>query len=171
MRVRGARSVFARCGDKRVTSRLIHDILQTVLINRFPNASRQRGSRTALLPLEIIACLSSSDSVEMLTASMNTLRCFMKSSSSRQVIRTQLMVVLAAFFALAFWFVITPASLAGSPPTNDCTVCHKRTQTILLGCSSLDNRRHLDHGDPATACPSSLVASERDKFKGNDKKE
>ena len=33
-----------------------------------------------------------------------------------------------------------------------CMVCHKRSQTLILPCNSLEYRRHIDHGDPANAC-------------------
>lgn len=33
-----------------------------------------------------------------------------------------------------------------------CTLCHKRTTTLMLACDSLDYRRHIDHGDTMGAC-------------------
>jgi len=45
--------------------------------------------------------------------------------------------------------------LATPAPSGDCTVCHKRTQTLVLTCDSLDFQRHLDHGDTVGACPPS----------------
>ena len=38
------------------------------------------------------------------------------------------------------------------PPPNECMVCHKHN-TLIVPCSSLEYRRHLDHGDPVGACP------------------
>jgi hypothetical protein len=39
-------------------------------------------------------------------------------------------------------------------PEGDCTVCHKRRQTLSnLPCQSLAYRRHRDHGDTDGACP------------------
>ncbi len=38
-------------------------------------------------------------------------------------------------------------------PLNECGVCHKGTQTLILPCSSLGYRRHLDHGDAIGPCP------------------
>lgn len=61
--------------------------------------------------------------------------------------------------ALAFVLCFTTV-LAGAPPPPQCTVCHKRTQTQTYDCSSLDYQRHLDHGDPAMACPSSRSEEE-----------
>jgi hypothetical protein len=37
-------------------------------------------------------------------------------------------------------------------PSGECTVCHKRTQTLTLPCDSLDYQRHLDHGDTVGPC-------------------
>jgi hypothetical protein len=44
--------------------------------------------------------------------------------------------------------------LAAPAPSGECTVCHKRTQTIELPCNSTDYLRHLDHGDTIGPCPS-----------------
>jgi CSLREA domain-containing protein len=44
---------------------------------------------------------------------------------------------------------------------NECTVCHKRTQTLVLPCNSFDYRRHLDHGDPPNACPPTGAKGDR----------
>lgn len=38
------------------------------------------------------------------------------------------------------------------PMETQCSVCHKRTSTLIFPCSSLDYRRHLDHGDVPGAC-------------------
>jgi hypothetical protein len=46
-------------------------------------------------------------------------------------------------------------------PTDDCTICHKRTQTLNIGCSSMEYRRHLDHGDTLGACPPSKKPSDQ----------
>jgi hypothetical protein len=54
----------------------------------------------------------------------------------------------AATLAVAFWFSTTPSGIAQA----QCTVCHKRTQTLTFPCASLDYRRHLDHGDTMGAC-------------------
>jgi hypothetical protein len=56
--------------------------------------------------------------------------------------------LLVAILSATFWIV---SAAAGGSPT-DCTVCHKRTQTITLGCNTLEYRRHLDHGDAMGAC-------------------
>ncbi|MDQ2919599.1 MAG: hypothetical protein M3R10_06950 [Verrucomicrobiota bacterium] len=52
---------------------------------------------------------------------------------------------------MAFWFAASHSGVAQSP-SDTCTVCHKKVQTLMLDCSSLDYRRHLDHGDPQRAC-------------------
>jgi len=54
----------------------------------------------------------------------------------------------AATLAVAFWFSTTPSGIAQA----QCTVCHKRTQTLQFPCASLDYRRHLDHGDRMGPC-------------------
>lgn len=62
---------------------------------------------------------------------------------------TRLSLVVIA--AVTFWFAASRIGVAQSP-SDTCTVCHKRVQTLTLDCSSLDYRRHLDHGDPQRAC-------------------
>jgi len=57
-------------------------------------------------------------------------------------------LMVAVTLAVAFWFTTTPSGQAQA----QCTVCHKRTQTLTFPCNSLDYRRHLDHGDPMSAC-------------------
>jgi hypothetical protein len=54
----------------------------------------------------------------------------------------------AATLGVAFWFSTSPTSVAQA----SCPVCHKRTTTLTFPCASLDYRRHIDHGDPPTAC-------------------
>jgi hypothetical protein len=61
---------------------------------------------------------------------------------------------------LATWTFAAIASLqaqdtkGGDPPEAICNVCHLGTTTLPLTCNSLDWRRHIDHGDPMGACPS-----------------
>ena len=52
--------------------------------------------------------------------------------------------------------------------TSECTVCHKHTQTITLPCSSMDYRRHLDHGDSIGACPPAKKTSAQTESLGLD---
>jgi hypothetical protein len=49
--------------------------------------------------------------------------------------------------------VVDPSVKAEPEGDDDCTVCHKRRQTLILPCQSLSYRRHVDHGDTAGACP------------------
>jgi hypothetical protein len=58
--------------------------------------------------------------------------------------------------------------LAASGPSGDCTVCHKRTQTLTLPCNSMEYRRHLDHGDTLGACPPSTKPSDQTDSLGRD---
>ncbi len=46
----------------------------------------------------------------------------------------------------------TPTVTPTPTPPNQCEVCHRRTQTIILPCNSLEYQRHLDHGDQPGAC-------------------
>lgn len=73
---------------------------------------------------------------------------------NEQQMRTRALILLTASLAAVFWSLSIPSALAG---TNNCVVCHKRTQTIFLACNSLEYRRHLDHGDPPTPCPGTAV--------------
>jgi hypothetical protein len=59
-----------------------------------------------------------------------------------------------AMLAVAFWFSTSPSGLAQEQTggVSTCSVCHKRTTTMTFDCSSLDYRRHLDHGDTMGAC-------------------
>jgi hypothetical protein len=70
---------------------------------------------------------------------MNRLRLL----SSRSI-ATLALFAIVAILGNAFW--------ASAGVSTDCTVCHKRTQTITLGCNTLEYRRHLDHGDAMGAC-------------------
>ncbi|HEV3410142.1 MAG TPA: hypothetical protein VG095_07600 [Chthoniobacterales bacterium] len=56
-----------------------------------------------------------------------------------------------ALASSAFWFATAPLAQAQDGVTN-CQVCHKRSQTLTFPCSSLEYRRHLDHGDAMGAC-------------------
>jgi hypothetical protein len=67
--------------------------------------------------------------------------------------RMSLWMVAAAIFAGAFWFAAAPSGIADP---NDCTICHKRTATLVVQCNSLDYRRHKDHGDTDGACSPSM---------------
>jgi hypothetical protein len=58
--------------------------------------------------------------------------------------------------------------LAAPAPSGDCTVCHKRTQTLMLPCNSMEYRRHLDHGDSVGACPPSKKPSDQTDSLGSD---
>ena len=55
-----------------------------------------------------------------------------------------------AMLAVAFWFSTGSPGMAQDPSI--CTYCHKRTTTQMLPCTSLEYRRHLDHGDTIGAC-------------------
>lgn len=70
-----------------------------------------------------------------------------------------------AALAVSFWVATTPSAGAspvgarrvieaeeGDGSTSQCTICHKRRQTLTLTCNSLDYRRHIDHGDTIGAC-------------------
>jgi hypothetical protein len=46
--------------------------------------------------------------------------------------------------------------LAEPTPEDECTVCHKRSKTLVLPCSSMEYHRHLDHGDSVGACPNGV---------------
>ena len=79
----------------------------------------------------------------------------------------QLAKASALFFAplslgLCFWLITGSAGLAD----NTCTVCHKRTLTIMVPCNSLDYRRHKDHGDPDGACAASRTNRKSDTERG-----
>jgi hypothetical protein len=58
--------------------------------------------------------------------------------------------------------------LAAAAPSGDCTVCHKRTQTLVLPCNSMEYRRHLDHGDIIGECPPSKKPSNQPDSLGQD---
>lgn len=72
-------------------------------------------------------------------------------------VSTRALLLLAMAFAAAFLFLTSREGFAGS---NNCVVCHKRTQTLTLPCNSLEYRRHIDHGDPMTACAATSVLKE-----------
>jgi hypothetical protein len=76
-------------------------------------------------------------------------------SSNRNTASTPAWMAITAILAGAFWFATTPAGMAGpsaTPPPNDCTICHKRMQTLVVPCNSLEYQRHRDHGDTDGAC-------------------
>jgi hypothetical protein len=79
--------------------------------------------------------------------------------TANPAIRTPAILIVAATLAVTFWFMASSTGLAVSP--NQCTVCHKRTTTLVLACNSLEYQRHIDHGDPATACPASRAEKDR----------
>ena len=85
---------------------------------------------------------------------MKTLPRFAKFFTSERPIRTRAIIVTAASLAMTFWFLSNPSAVAG----NTCMVCHRRITTLILACNSLEYQRHLDHGDPASACPKLLSA-------------
>ena len=77
---------------------------------------------------------------------MNKIQARFKLGSTN--VRTSISVALLAAAAAALWFSASSPGLAD----NNCTVCHKGTQTLVLTCNSLEYRRHKDHGDPDGAC-------------------
>ncbi|MDQ6861795.1 MAG: hypothetical protein M3032_11650 [Verrucomicrobiota bacterium] len=56
-------------------------------------------------------------------------------------------VMLAITAAVAFWITTSPTHAQGQ-----CTVCHKRSQTLTFPCGSLQYNGHLAHGDPMGPC-------------------
>lgn len=78
---------------------------------------------------------------------MKTPQSLQSPSNGRTGFRTVVWTLVTAILAGAFWFVTVPSSMGGA-----CTVCHKNVQTLNLPCSSLEYRRHKDHGDPDGAC-------------------
>ena len=75
--------------------------------------------------------------------------------NGRKSIAASIAVMLLGTLAGAFWLATTPSGLAqdGAPtPPPQCSVCHKRLQTLTFPCNSLEYRRHLDHGDAQRAC-------------------
>jgi hypothetical protein len=62
-------------------------------------------------------------------------------------ISTSAGIILATALATSFWFATAPKASAA-----DCTICHKRTSTLVVECGSIDYRRHIDHGDTNGAC-------------------
>lgn len=68
---------------------------------------------------------------------------------SRSRLVTPLGLIILATLAVAFWMSTSSSGLAQEP---QCSVCHKRTQTLTFPCNTLDYQRHLDHGDPMNAC-------------------
>lgn len=57
---------------------------------------------------------------------------------------------LLALGSLGLVFAFAAAPIARAQGT--CTVCHKKTTTLMFVCGSIDYRRHIDHGDPMQAC-------------------
>lgn len=45
-------------------------------------------------------------------------------------------------------------------PAEDCTVCHKQRNTLVLPCNGLAFQRHIGHGDTPGQCPA--TAGSRD---------
>lgn len=62
----------------------------------------------------------------------------------------RLPVVFALLVAsvVSLWFVVAPRAEA----VTLCDVCHKGVLTVSTVCSSLDYRRHKDHGDADGPC-------------------
>lgn len=85
------------------------------------------------------------------------------SSESKPDRRIPALLLTAAALALAFCF---SATAGVPPPPPQCTVCHKRTQTQMYDCSGLEYQRHLDHGDPPTACGGTPTEVDRESKKG-----
>ena len=71
-------------------------------------------------------------------------RWFRKHQSS-----TSASLIAVAFLSATFWLV---TSALASPKQVLCTVCHRRTTTLMLPCDGLEYQRHLDHGDTMGAC-------------------
>ena len=46
----------------------------------------------------------------------------------------------------------TPTPTPTPTPPNQTTICHRRTQTLVLASNSLELQRHLDHGDTVGQC-------------------
>src|SRR5437762_2431850 len=61
----------------------------------------------------------------------------------RRRLGTPTLFFLAAILGVVFWSFVSSVGFAGS----SCMVCHKRTTTLTLLCSSLEYQRHLAHGD------------------------
>ena len=63
---------------------------------------------------------------------------------------TRIPLVFALIIAsvVSLWFAVAPRAQAGV----NCDVCHKGVLTVTTICSSLDYRRHKDHGDPDGPC-------------------
>ncbi len=45
-------------------------------------------------------------------------------------------------------------------PAEDCTVCHKQRNTLVLPCNGLAFQRHVSHGDTFGACPPTMGSRE-----------
>ena len=58
--------------------------------------------------------------------------------------------LLAVTLLSAIFWLVTNA--LASPKQVICTLCHRRTTTIMLPCDGLEYQRHLDHGDSMGAC-------------------
>ena len=58
-------------------------------------------------------------------------------------------VLFASATVLAVLTVLPPQIEAQS---NQCTVCHKRRDTLVLTCGSPEYIRHKDHGDTDGPC-------------------
>jgi hypothetical protein len=57
-------------------------------------------------------------------------------------------LMLAATLAATLWLATSPVGQAQA----QCTVCHKRSQTLTFPCNSLQYNGHLAHGDTMGAC-------------------
>ena len=76
---------------------------------------------------------------------------FFDSSRPKSMARASLAVVLAISFAVNLWFAFSHRGLAATT----CTICHKRTTTLIVTCGSIDYQRHKDHGDTDGPCEAS----------------
>ena len=73
------------------------------------------------------------------------------SSRFGRIGRSLLAVILIVAFLVSMLFALSRRSYADST----CTICHKRTTTLVVTCGSLDYQRHKDHGDTDGACSAS----------------
>ncbi len=84
---------------------------------------------------------------------MKTLFRFLPSASRSA--STSAILLAATVLGTGFWVATSSTALAA-----DCVLCHKRTTQITVVCSSLDYRRHVDHGDTTGMCPASRSETE-----------
>ena len=76
-------------------------------------------------------------------------------AAQQRSIATPIGLIILMALAVAFWFSASQGLAQGT----NCTVCHKRTTTLTFPCSSLDYRRHIDHGDPMRPCDVTPVSN------------